>query len=161
MPSQSIASSGILSFNHVSVTQTISISYISTSISKSFILLGRDLAFTNITLGKNLLLLILVTLFSKEKLIKLCALAREWEAILKANLKLVPLMYDCSHLLVIQTGIWLSWGIISSSLDISSFNTSRTCPGRVGEGPQKTARIEQCNILLAQQHVQRLLPSQG
>ena len=74
MPRQSIASSGILSFNHVSVTQTISISCISTSISNSFILLGRDLAFTNITLGKDLLLLILVTLFSKETLIKQDAL---------------------------------------------------------------------------------------
>jgi hypothetical protein len=79
------------------------------------------------------MLLLLVTLFSKETLIKFCALAREWEAILGADLKLVPLVYDCSHLLVIQTGIWLSWGIISSSLDISSFNdTSRICPGRVG-----------------------------
>ena len=90
MPRQSIASSGILSFNHVSVTQTISISCISTSISNSFILLGRDLAFTKCyDTWKDLLLLILVTLFSKETLIKLCALAREWEVILEANLKLV------------------------------------------------------------------------
>ena len=103
MPRQSIASSGILSFNHVSVTQTISISCISTSISNSFILLGRDLAFTKCyDTWKDLLLLILVTLFSKETLIKLCMCASpRREAILEADLKLVPLMYDCSHLLVI------------------------------------------------------------
>ena len=84
------ASFGIPSFSHVSVIQTVSISCISASISNSFILLKRDLAFTNITLGKNLFLLMFVV-FSKGMLIKLCALTRGWEAILETDLKEVQL----------------------------------------------------------------------